>query len=93
MFTVTVWGPEPHTPAPPPLQTVYVNTVYQGILIHTGRGGGGDETERRLEGQQLTKLGQNYQHDWLYLESINSDKHLLQSPFTGQYRCIQLISS
>jgi hypothetical protein len=29
-----------------------------------------------LEGQQLTKLGRKYQHDWMYLQSINSDKHL-----------------
>ncbi len=34
------------------------------------------ETERRLEGQQFTKLGRKYQHDWLNLQSINSDKHL-----------------
>ncbi len=50
--------PEPHTP--PPLHTVYVYTVYLG----TGKGGGGRvEPERRLEGQQLTKLGPKYQHD------------------------------
>jgi hypothetical protein len=34
---LSVWGPEPHTP-PPPLHTVYVNTVY---LFTQGRGGGG----------------------------------------------------
>ncbi len=51
------------------------------ILIHTGKGGGEIEPERRLEGQQFTKLGQKYQHDWLYLRSINSDRHLPQSPF------------
>jgi hypothetical protein len=54
------------------------------ILIHTGKGGG-IEQERRLEGQQFTKLGQKYQHDWLYLQSINSDRHLPQSPFIGQF--------
>jgi hypothetical protein len=33
------------------------------ILIHTGKGGEGDiEPERRLEGQQFTKLGRKYQH-------------------------------
>ncbi len=66
---------------PPPLQTVYVQ-----VLIHTGKGGGGRvELERRLEGQQVTKLGRKYQHDWMYLQSINSDKHLPQSPFTGKF--------
>jgi hypothetical protein len=45
-----------------------------------GGGGGGGEPERRSEGQQFTKLGQEYQHDCLYLQCINSDKHLQQSP-------------
>ncbi len=43
------------------------------------------EQERRLEGQQFTKLGIKYEYDWLYLQSINSDKHLPQSPFTGSF--------
>jgi hypothetical protein len=45
---------------PPPLHTVYVYTWYS-ILIHAGKGrdegGGRVEPERRLEGQQFTKLG------------------------------------
>jgi hypothetical protein len=32
------------------------------LHIHTGMGGGG-EPERKLEGQQFTKLGRKYQHD------------------------------
>jgi hypothetical protein len=28
-----------------------------------GRGGGGVEPERRLEGQQFTKLGRKYKHN------------------------------
>ena len=32
------------------------------IIIHTGKGGR-VEPERRLEGQQFTKLGRKYQHD------------------------------
>ncbi len=28
-------------------------------------------SERRLAGQQFTKLGRKHQHDWLYLQSIN----------------------
>jgi hypothetical protein len=52
------------------------------ILIHTGsREEGIVEPERRREGkgQQFTKLGRKYQHDY------NSDKHLPQSPFTGRF--------
>jgi hypothetical protein len=52
-----------------------------------GGGRGRVEPERRLEGQQFTKLGQKYQHDRLYeyLQSINSDEHLPQNPFTGNF--------
>ncbi len=34
---------------------------------------------------QYTVLGWKYQHDWLYLQSINSDKHLPQSLFAGKF--------
>ncbi len=74
----------PRNPFLPPLQAVYVYLLYS-ILIYTGKGGGRVETERRLEGQQFTKLGRKYQHDWLYFQSINSEKHLPQRPFTGQF--------
>jgi hypothetical protein len=47
----------PITPPPSPLHIIYVNTVY---LIKQGRGGGGRvEPERRLRGNQFTKLGRN----------------------------------
>ncbi len=70
---------------PPPPYTTYSTRVYS-ILFHTGKGMGGRvEPERRLERQQFTKLGRKYKHDWLYLQSINSDKHLPQSHFTGQF--------
>jgi hypothetical protein len=54
--------------------TLYTVRVFS-ILIHTRkweRGGGRVEPDRRLEGQQFTKLGLKYQHEWLYLQSINS---------------------
>ncbi len=54
------------------------------ILIHTRKGRRG-EPERMGVGQQFAKLGRKHQHDWLYLLSINSDKHLPQNPFTGQF--------
>ncbi len=53
----------PRTPYPP-LHNVYLYTVY---LFTQGRGEGGGEgvivePERRLEGQEFTKLGRKYQH-------------------------------
>ncbi len=74
----------PRIPYPLPFThcSVYVYTVY---LFRQGKGGGRVELERRLEGQQFTKLGRKYQQDRLYLQSTNSDKHLPQSHFTGQY--------
>ncbi len=78
------------TPFPPPLtHCLRVNS----ILIHTGKKGGGRvEPERRVEGQQgrsqswventnKTECSQEIG----YLQSINSDKHLPQSLFTGQF--------
>ncbi len=38
------------------------------------------EPERRLEGQQFTKLGQNINMTDYISSHINSDKHLPQSP-------------
>jgi hypothetical protein len=83
---LSVWGPEPHMP-PPPLLLTY---VYTSIITHTGKGGeggggGGIEPEAKVKGAQFTKLGRKYQHDWLYLQSINSDKHMPQSPFSGKF--------
>ncbi len=46
------------------------------------KGRGRVEPKRRWEGKQFTKLGRKYQHDWLYLQTINSDKHLPLSPYT-----------
>ncbi len=62
----------------PPLRLTHCVRVYS-ILIHTGKGGR-VEPERMGEGQQFTKLGRKYQHDWLYLQSINSD---FTPAFTG----------
>ena len=68
----------------PPLHTV--NILYTYSHREGVEGWGRVEPKRRLEGQQFTKLGQKYQHMIeMYLQSINSDKHLPQSPFTGKF--------
>jgi hypothetical protein len=81
-WCLSVWGPEPH--APPPY-TLY--TCIKVYLFTKGKGEVGRvEPERRLDGQQFTKLGRKYKHDWLYLQSINSAIHLPHSsPFTGKF--------
>ncbi len=81
---ISAWGPEPQTSPPYTLLCIFIYST--SIFLHTGKGEGGRvEPERRLEGQQLTKLIRKYQHDWLYLQSINSDKHLPQKQFTCQF--------
>jgi hypothetical protein len=69
----------PRTPSAPLTRCTCIQYTY------SHREGGRIELERRLEGQQFTKLGRKYQHDWLYPQSINSDKQLAQSPFTSQF--------
>jgi hypothetical protein len=39
------------------------------------------ENEINVLNLKFTMLSRKYQHDWLYLQSINSDKHLPESPF------------
>jgi hypothetical protein len=70
-----------HSP-PTPGHTLSINTV----LWHREEGEVQEcWTGEKVRGQQFTKLGRKYQHDWLYLQSINPDKYLPQSPFTGQF--------
>jgi hypothetical protein len=60
-----------NTPPPPPLQP---HTVSVSILREMDRGGGrGGQREGR--GATVHKRGRKYQHDRLYLQSINSIKH------------------
>jgi hypothetical protein len=42
-------------------------------------------TREKVKGITVHKAGSKYQHDRLYLQPINSDKHLPQSPFTGKF--------
>ncbi len=70
---LSVWGPlHSYDPILPTPHTVSVCTLYS-ILIHTGKGG--ELTRERVRGSMLHKAGSKYQHDWLYLQSINSIKH------------------
>jgi hypothetical protein len=78
-FAAGVYLSKAQYPIPPSLHTVQVYAVH---LVIQGRGGGGEgesKPERRLEGQQVTKLGQKDQYD----QSINSYILLPRSPFTG----------
>ncbi len=66
---------------PPPLPATHCLYI---LYFDTGKGEGGREswTREELEGQQFTKLGLIYQHDWLYLQSINpAAKSLYRSIF------------
>ncbi len=43
-------------------------------------GGGRVDPERRLEGQQFIKMGRKHKLDWLYLQSIKSEKTCRKVP-------------
>jgi hypothetical protein len=61
----------------------HTHIIHYTCSKREGDGEGRIVPERMLEGKQFIKPGRKYQHDWLYVQSINSEKHLLQSPFTG----------
>ncbi len=74
---------KPRTPysSPPPFRTINVYSTVYSTLIHTGKGE--VEPKRRGEGNSSQSWAENT--DMIDLQSINSDKHLPQSPFTGQF--------
>ncbi len=60
----------PLNPIPsPPLHTVWIHAP---VLNHTGKGGGGRWTSEKVRGPLVNKRDWKYQHDCLYLNSINS---------------------
>ncbi len=69
-----VWGPWNSTPHPS--HTVYVHTVY----LFTQKRGGELKQREGYRGKSSQRWVEKYQHDLLYLQLINSDKHLPQSP-------------
>jgi len=79
------WGPERHTLPPYTLYSIQCIRVYN-ILIHTGKEGVGRVFNQR-EGLRC-----NSSQSWVEnsnmtecIQSINSDKHLPEYPFTGQF--------
>ncbi len=72
---LSVWGPLPsYDPIlRPPVHTVYVNTVH--TYSHREGGEGGELTREKVRGAIVHNAGRKYQHDWLYLQSINFIKH------------------
>ncbi len=80
---VIICPSEAQNPIPP--FTLYCTVQYMCKIVYRVylfRQGRGESEPERLEGQQFTKLGGKYQHDWLYLQSINSVKNLPLSHFT-----------
>ncbi len=88
-------GLKAQNPIPPkPPYTLYTCILYS-LLIHTGKGRGGRvEPERRENGNREEYRSQSWventnmtecSHEIGYLQSINSDKHLPQSPFAGHF--------
>jgi hypothetical protein len=65
-------------PSPPP-PSYTLNTNLQYTYSHRGRWGGELSHSEGYRGN--ISLGRKYQHDWMYLQSINLDKHLPQSLF------------
>ncbi len=60
---------------PPLLHTVCVH-----VVIHAGKGGGGE-----VKGATVHKAASKIPTECISLQSVCSDKHLPQSPFTGQF--------
>ncbi len=86
---LSIWDPEPHT-----LLTLTQCIRIYSTLIRTGKGEGGElnqrvgergntleyKSQRWVENTYMTECTQEIG----YIRSINSDKHLPQSLFTGQ---------
>jgi hypothetical protein len=67
-------APFPPKMTPYPRPFTHCIRVYS-ILIHTGKGGGEELTREKVRGAIVHKASRKYQHDYLYLQSINSIKH------------------
>ncbi len=72
----------PRTPSP-----LLTNCVRAMQYTYSHKKGGDSWTIEKVRWETIYsyKLGRKYQHDWLFLQSINSYKHLPRSPFTSQF--------
>ncbi len=64
----------PHNPIPSPTPVKHCMNRYLCTYSHRA-GGGGYVTVEKVGGALVHKRGRQYQHEWLYLRSINSIKH------------------
>ncbi len=74
---------------PPPSKRYTLYSILH-VLIHKGKGGEELNQSEGEMGQRIPKLGENTNvsectQEIGYPQSINSDKHLPQSPYTGQF--------
>jgi hypothetical protein len=67
-----------------PLNPSQPHTACIYCTLTQGRVRGERWTREKVRGAIVHKAGSKIS-TWLYLQSINSDKHLPQSPFTGQF--------
>ncbi len=76
----------PRTTYPPPAQCTHTVYVYKVDLFTQGRGEGGEGgeswTREKERGATVHKVGSKIP---TWLQSLNSDKHLPQSPFIAQF--------
>ncbi len=70
----SVWGPR----SPP---VTHCMNTYHCTYSHREGGGGVRWTSEKVRGALLHKRGWKYQHDWLYLQSINSIKTPVKTTF------------
>jgi hypothetical protein len=52
------------------------------LYSYFGNGEGGEMNQREVRKAIVHKAGRKYQHDCLYLQSINSIKHQLKTTFS-----------
>jgi hypothetical protein len=69
-----------------PAYTLFTFIQYTYSHKEGGKWGEGSypETREKVRGATINYADRKYQHDGLYFQSINSNKHLPPNPFTGK---------